>query len=258
MLLAGRNPARFLRLGKVVEVEPADLFATNWPLPVEGVGTLEAYPNRNSLQYLGLYGLHDVDTMFRGTLRYPGWCRMMKTLVDLGWLDLQPPPREVETLGRLTAFLLRRQVAAMTAEEIRQGVAARFQLPPDGDTIQRLEWAGLFSDTRLATHDTILDALAEVLKEKLVYQPRERDMIALLHQFDAVDARGKKLAISSTLVDFGVPGGDSAMARTVSLPAAIAARLILEGGIRTAGVKIPVEPEIYGPVLDELARVGIV
>ena len=82
-------------------------------------------------------------------------------------------------------------------------------------------------------------------------------MIVLLHQFVATLQDGRKQQITSTLVDYGIPNGDSAMARTVSLPAAIAARLVLEGEIQLTGVRIPVDREVYGPVLDELANLGI-
>ena len=101
-----------------------------------------------------------------------------------------------------------------------------------------------------------MDVLAERLAEKCPYAEGERDMIVLHHEFD-VDYDGRGEHVTSTLVDFGVPGGDSAMARTVSLPAAIATRLILEGKITLTGVQIPVVPEIYEPVLAELERFGI-
>jgi saccharopine dehydrogenase-like NADP-dependent oxidoreductase len=59
------------------------------------------------------------------------------------------------------------------------------------------------------------------------------------------------------MVDFGIPGGDSSMARTVSLPLAIATRLIAEGRITMKGVQTPVHAEIYEPVLDELETLNI-
>ena len=59
------------------------------------------------------------------------------------------------------------------------------------------------------------------------------------------------------LVDAGVPRGDSAMSRTVGLPAAIGARLVLDGAIRLSGVLVPVVPEVYDPILNELATLGI-
>ena len=92
----------------------------------------------------------------------------------------------------------------------------------------------------------------------LTYAEGERDMIVLRHEFGVVTASGRRETRTSTLVAFGEPGGDSAMARTVSLPAAVAARLILDGRIASTGVRIPVEPEIYEPVLDALEPMGIV
>jgi saccharopine dehydrogenase (NADP+, L-glutamate forming) len=83
-------------------------------------------------------------------------------------------------------------------------------------------------------------------------------MIVLRHEFGVVDADGRDATRVSTLVAFGDPGGDSAMARTVSLPAAVAARLILDGRITATGVRIPVDAEIYEPVLDALEPMGIV
>jgi saccharopine dehydrogenase-like NADP-dependent oxidoreductase len=102
-----------------------------------------------------------------------------------------------------------------------------------------------------------MDVLALRLQEKCPYEAGERDMIVLHHEFEAAYEGEAREHITSTLVDYGVPGGDSAMARTVSLPAAIAARLILEGRINLAGVQIPVLPEVYDPVLDELETLGI-
>jgi hypothetical protein len=93
--------------------------------------------------------------------------------------------------------------------------------------------------------------------EKLQYEAGERDMIILQHTFIASYGEGKKEKITSSLVDFGIPDGDSSMARTVGLPAAIGTRLILEGKISIDGVHIPIKPEIYTPILEELKTLDI-
>jgi saccharopine dehydrogenase-like NADP-dependent oxidoreductase len=95
------------------------------------------------------------------------------------------------------------------------------------------------------------------MEKKMQYAPGERDMLVLMHAFQAEFPGGKRESISSTMIDYGVPKGDTSMARTVSLPAAVAVRLILEGGIKATGVQIPVTADLYDPVLDELADMGI-
>jgi saccharopine dehydrogenase-like NADP-dependent oxidoreductase len=103
---------------------------------------------------------------------------------------------------------------------------------------------------------TPLDFLVSLALEKLQYEPGERDMVILHHVF-MVEYPDRKEKITSTLVDFGIPHGDTSMARTVGLPAAVATKLILQGRIDLTGVHVPVVPEIYNPVLDELEELGI-
>lgn len=253
VLLAGRNDARYLEDGQVVEVPNRRLFATRHPVPVEGVGVLEAYPNRDSLPYIQLYGIPEARTMYRGTLRYPGWCETWQKFVELGLLDLT----EREDLTGMTyRQLLAQLIGRLGTPDLRRDLAAHLDLPEDSPVLDRFEWLGLLSDDPLPPQRTILDVLAVRMQEKLQYAPGERDMVVLLHDFVA-EYPDRRERIRSWLVDFGIPHGDTAMARTVGLPAAIATRLILQGVIRLTGVHIPVLPEVYQPVLAELEEKGI-
>ena len=131
-------------------------------------------------------------------------------------------------------------------------------LSPESNAIARLQWLGLFSDEKIGVDKiSALDVLANRLDQKLQYNPGERDMLVLVHEFVA-ETKGKREYIRSQMVDFGIPGGDTSMARTVSLPAAIATRMLCEGTIKLTGIKIPVEREIYQPVLEELASMKII
>jgi len=161
-------------------------------------------------------------------------------------------------LGSLTwAQLLARLIRAPGQAPIREEVAAALGLDAGAVEVERLAWLGLFEEQPLpAGARTPLDALVAQMWAKMQYEPHERDMIILKHEFIAVYPDHSE-RITATMVEFGIPGGDSAMARTVGLPAAIASRLILEGAIPLAGVHIPVHPSIYEPVLDELAARGI-
>lgn len=254
---AGKNTARFRENGKQIDVPGPELFTYVDATTVEGVGELEAYPNRDSLAYLDLYGLEGIETMFRGTYRYPGWCRCLKKVVDLGLLEEEPVTYAAgTTFGQWMAEIIK----APAADNPRQRVAQHIKLDPSDDVLDRFEWLGLLSNDPLpitGQQTTRLDILAARMGEKMLYGKGERDMIALVHKFIARFPDGKEEKISSTLIDFGRPDGDSSMARTVSLPAAVGAKLVLTGQITDTGVHIPVKPEIYNPVLNELATMDI-
>jgi saccharopine dehydrogenase-like NADP-dependent oxidoreductase len=252
--MAGRNDARYLKDGKEVFVPGADLFGHRWPLKVADGYEFEAYPNRNSMPYIELYGLAGVRTMLRGTLRNPGWCETLKAIADLGVLrDDSVKPLAAKTV----AGWLRDYVPGAGA--LRTLTATRLGLKESHPILERFAWLGLFDEKPVGlAQGSNLDVLAKQMLDRMAYRPAERDMIVLHHEFRVERRDGRQESVYSTLIDFGVPNGDSAMARTVSLPAAIAVRMVLEGRLRLTGVQIPVVPEVYEPVLAELERLGIV
>ena len=244
VLLAGRNSARYLKDGKEVAVPGPDLFTHYWILNIEGLGKFEAYPNRNSLPYIDTYQLKGISTMYRGTLRNIGWCETLKKIADLGLLD----DKELANIKGLTYRTWVPKAVLSSASGTPSTI------------IKNFEWLGLFSDEPIGLEKgSNIDILVNRMQQKMPYQPGERDMIILKHEFIAEYPKEKRREkIESTLIDFGIPNGDSAMSRTVSLPAAIAAKLILTGKIKALGVQIPVNPEIYKPVLAELETLKIV
>ncbi|MBN1859462.1 saccharopine dehydrogenase NADP-binding domain-containing protein [Candidatus Bipolaricaulota bacterium] len=256
VVMAGKNPARFLEDGKTIDIPGTKLFAHHWPARISGFGTLEVYPNRDSLPYIETYGIPEIKTMFRGTLRYPGWCDTLVKIVELGLLD----DAERDDLGGITFSQLTSRLigAESAAPDLREALAAHLGIPAASKPISDLEWLGFLSDTPLPpAATTLLDVLAMRMLERMTYAPGERDMLVMQHEFIAQYADGSREKTTSTMIDYGVPGGDTSMSRTVGLPAAIATRLILQGEIRLTGVQIPVVPEIYEPVLSELEQLGI-
>jgi saccharopine dehydrogenase-like NADP-dependent oxidoreductase len=255
VLAAGLNSARWLEDGRIVDVPGDELFTHVAAYDVSGVGRLEVYPNRDATAYVATYGIEGVRTMFRGTLRYPGWCETLLAVSRIGLLDGAVRSwRAGTTYGEfMEAF------AEPGTGPVQERVAACAGIGVDGAVAERLRWAGLFSDLPLPSpKGAPIDMLCARLAECLAYEAGESDMIVLRHEFGVVDREGRDASRVSTLVAFGDPGGDTAMARTVSLPAAVAARLILDGRVASTGVRIPVDPEIYDPVLDALEPMGIV
>jgi saccharopine dehydrogenase-like NADP-dependent oxidoreductase len=256
VLMAGRNAARFRREGEVVDIPGPDLFLNYWCVPVEVEGKLipfEAYPNRDSLPYAETYGITAARTMFRGTLRNQGWCATLKKVADLGLLA----ETESDLSGLTYAQFMAKLIGRKSPRGIKQGVARKIGLAPINFIVAAMDWLGLFSNAPLpAGCKSPLDVLTATMLAKMALAPGERDLLILQHQFVA-EFPDHKEKITSTMIDFGIPNGDSSMNRTVGLPAAVGVRLILEGKVASRGVLVPVLPEIYEPALVELERLGL-
>jgi saccharopine dehydrogenase (NADP+, L-glutamate forming) len=252
VVLAGKNPARHLKDGKIIDIPGEDLFANNWLVEIEGFGELEAYPNRDSLPYIDTYGIHGVKVMLRGTLRYPGWCETLKKIAELGLLD----ETDREDLAGITLAQFTSKMVN-SSDDLKSDVAKFLGVERGSAAISNLEWLGLFSDDPIMQGaKSPVDVLAGRMLEMMQYAPGERDMLVMQHEFVAKYPDRKEKTVS-TMIDYGIPDGDTSMSRTVGLPAAIATRLILEGKIDLTGVQVPVTPAIYEPVLDELESMGI-
>ncbi len=254
VLVASRNGAQYLLDGRKVEVQPERLFRDMHVLAVPGAGDFEAYPNRDSISYQEVYGLEGIPTLFRGTLRNMGWCDTIYNFRNQGLMELEEFPVQ----GRTYAQIMRAHLGCGPEADLQAAFAERAGIPRDGLPPHNLAWLGMFSDRPVPGETTtMLDMMGDLMFEKLAYAPGELDMICLFHDFQAAFPDGHKEHITSQLVEFGLEGGDSAMSRTVSLPAAIAAHMLLQGEITEPGVLRPVLPGIYNPVLDELATLNI-
>lgn len=252
VLLASRNSARWLEDGQIVEIPGEELFSNYLYENVEPIGRLEVYPNRDSVPYKDLYGLDEALTVKRGTYRYPGWCDTIKKMIELGLLSEKAVSNGISFKAMLAQLL-----NAAPDADVKSISAKTINQSAESEIIQRLEWLGLFSDQIIPDFDNVLDVLCQQMQDKMNYEDGEKDMIVMRHLFTVENADQTRDQITSTLIDYGIPGGDSSMARTVSLPLAIAVRMIAEGRFKSTGVQIPTIPEIYTPVLAELAELGI-
>lgn len=253
VLEAAVSSARFLRNGQVIEVPGEELFADPEVVEFPAVGKLEGYPNRDSTPYVEIYDIPEVETLFRGTLRNSRHCEAWYPWVKLGLFGKETR----DDLGDLTFNGFMRDLLA-TTDDPRTALAAKLGLEESAPAVANLDWLGMFADESIPLKQGAnLDVLACRMLERCGYEAGERDMIAMQHEFAIRYDDGEK-RVFSTLVEYGVPGGDSAMARTVGIPLAIATRMVLEDRVAERGIVTPVTPEIYNPILDELESLGIV
>jgi len=254
VLLAGKNSARYIKDGQLVEIQSEDLFDNYVIWPIEGLGDFEGYPNRDSVPYIELYGIQSTKTMLRGTLRNIGWCSTLKKVADIGLLDKE----EKDWTGYTYKSFMKSLMDNPEEPDLRKALATYLDLEVNSEILDRFEWLSLLSDEPVPVEKGgAIDILAARMIDKMSLAEGERDMIVLQHTFEAAYPEGHGERITSTLIDYGIPHGDSAMSRTVGLPPAIGTKLILEGKIDKSGVYIPVEPDIYIPVLQELKGLNI-
>ena len=254
VLLASKNASKWLENGKEISIPGEQLFENYYLQDVPGSGTYENYPNRNSLPYKEIYGLKDAKTVYRGTFRMTGWCETLRKIVYLGWLNDKPIKG---FSGKTYADLTRYLIKANINDDLIRVTSKYLGLEIYSAVMKRLEWLGLFSNELLPLDkDNPLDYLNVMTLKKMILDKNERDMIVMYHEFIA-EYPSKKEYITSKLVDYGIPEGNTSIARTVAYPAAIAVKMIFDKKIDISGVHIPVIPEIYNPILDELEEMNI-
>jgi saccharopine dehydrogenase-like NADP-dependent oxidoreductase len=260
VLLASRNNAVLLRDNEIVNVPGKELFAADNCLHAEfgdEIGELEWYYNRDSVKYRDIYNIPEVRTLIRGTYRFPGWCALMHKISNFGFTSMDEVDIVGHTYEQLTRSVLNIDAAA---QNTRDAVAEKLGLASDDAVIDKLVWIGLLDADRKVPDgtNTVLDALCVLFQEKLVYTDGEQDMIVMRHRFEIEHKNGDRQTRTSTMINVGQqPDGFSSMSRTVSLPVAAAVKLILDGTIKLTGVQRPVIPDIYEPVLKEMASLGI-
>jgi len=254
VIMAGTNNAVYLKKGKKVFIEPVNLFKDRYGYNFPGVGELEVYPNRDSISYINIYGIPEAVTMYRGTFRYKGWCETLDAMKMLNMIDDTP---KKDYSGMSYAGFLAEQAGILTSD-LKKAVAAKLGISENAIPVKSLEFLGFFSDELLEySITTPFEITSNRMISRMSLSANERDMVVIQHIFLASRADGKKEVIKSSMLDFGSPSTNTAVARTVALPASIAVKMILEKKINLSGVYRPVVPEIYNPVINELKTLGI-
>lgn len=251
VLLAALNDARYRMNEQEVNVPGSQLLASVKQHPFHSPLNLEGIPNRDSLKYEDLYGLQGVQTMLRGTLRYNGFCELMRAFRAIGLIDLDPLPAQFtnhSTWSQVTLQLLPTNSSLVDRLGDQRVSVERVK--------QALEWLGMFSSEPFIPRASMLDSFCELLQRKLCYGVSERDMVVMQHEFFIGGVDQKEEHISSSLIEYGEVGGFSAMARTVGYPVAVAAEMILDEQTKQFGVQAPLTPDLYNPMLAKLEAIA--
>ncbi|MDT8411236.1 MAG: saccharopine dehydrogenase C-terminal domain-containing protein [Vicingaceae bacterium] len=256
VVLAGQGTVKFIQNHKYKYIPYHKLFRRTEIIDIDGYGKFEGYANRDSLQYREIYGLKDIPTMYRGTLRKPGFCRAWDVFVQLGATDDSYVMEGSENMTN------REFINSFLAYNDSDSVELKFKhylniRQDDVDLFDKFVWLGIFENTKIELKDaTPAQILQHILEQKLSLSPNDKDMIVMWHRF-LFKQDGNFKEIHSSMVVKGDDQTYTAMAKTVGLPVAIATKMILNEVIKTPGVHVPISKEIYEPILNELENYGV-
>ncbi|HLW30681.1 MAG TPA: saccharopine dehydrogenase C-terminal domain-containing protein [Aequorivita sp.] len=258
VVLAGQGgAAEFLQEGRFKYIPYHRLFRRTEFINIEGYGKFEVYANRNSLQYQSVYGLGNILTLYRGTIRRVGYSKAWNMFVQLGMTDdtYTIPDSENLTYREFVNLFL----AYSHTDSIE--LKLRYALNIDQDDLmwEKLVELDLFNKEKTIgiANATPAMALQKILEDKWTLAAEDKDMIVMYHKF-GYKLDGKKYQIDSHMALIGEDQTHTAMAKTVGLPVAIATIKILNGEISTPGVQLPIAKEVYEPILKELEEKGII
>lgn len=254
IVLSGQEgPACFIQEGTFKYIPYHRLFRRTEVIDIEGYGKFEGYANRDSLKYIEKYDLQGVPTVFRGTLRRPGFCRAWDVFVQLGATNDSYVMQHTENMTYkefINSFLYYSR-----EDPVRTKLYQYMHIDQDSDVREKLEWLGIFDDTKIGLKDaTPAQILEHILCQKWALEPGDKDMLVIWHKF-VYREKGKKIPtlLTSSMVVTGDDTLNTAMSKAVGLPLGIAVKMVLSGQIKLEGVYIPTIKEIYEPVLRELA-----
>lgn len=256
VVLAGQGgAAKFIRNNKLKYIPYHHLFERIEEVSIDEFGHFEGYANRDSLSYREVYGLLNIPTMLRGTLRRKGFSDAWNVFVQLGCTDDSYQMEHVAEMSwrdYLNSFL-----DYHDEKSLEQKLCDYLLLDPKGEVMQKLNWLGLFSNEKTGLNKgTPAQILQHLLEQKWKLAPADKDMIVMFHRF-FYELKGKNHELHSSMVYIGKDDVYTAMSDTVGLPVAICTKMILNGTITQKGVCLPVSPDIYNPVLEELSTFGI-
>ena len=246
VVLAGKTGAVYKLNNKTLVLPYHLLFDPDRTVEIPGHGRLSWYANRDSLSYIPLYGLEESSTFIRTTLRHPDFCTGWKKIVELNLTD-ETKQYDTHEMSYKTFFETHLQQNGFIKTDRLSGTETAL-----------LAYLGLYEDEKINNGlCTAADILQMALERRLMLEPEDKDMIIMIHEIGyEIKTQFKK--IRSTLIVKGENSLHTAMAKTVGLPLGIAATLLLQGKIKLSGLHIPVMPEIYAPVLEQLRKEGIV
>jgi saccharopine dehydrogenase-like NADP-dependent oxidoreductase len=254
VILAGQGTAQFIEDGHLKFIPYNRLFTQTCAIHIDDYGTFDGYANRDSIGYKEPYGLSDVKTMLRGTLRQTNYCKAWNVFVKLGLTD---DSYKIKNCNSLNYTSLIQSFLPQGYGSVKEKLITFMGNEIDANIISMLDYLELFDNKPITLNEASpAELLQHLLEEKWVLKPGDKDMIVMQHLFE-YELNGEHKKLTSSLVVIGDDEVHTAMAKTVGLPLAISIKNFLIGKFTLYGVQIPIVKEIYEPLLKELETLGV-
>lgn len=255
VIVAGQGVSMYLEKGRYKYLPYHQLFRRTHKTEVLDYGQFEIYANRDSLKYKSIYGLEGIETIFRGTMRRPGYCEAWDVFVQLGLTD---DTFVMENSAEMTKRQFTNSFLPYAPHiPVEDKLCNYVGISKDSEAFKKIEWLGMFKDEKIGlVNATPAQILQHLIVPKWKFEPHDKDMIVMQHQF-IYEKDGKRKMITSSMAVKGEDPVHTAMSITVGVPVGIAVKLFLHGKLNVTGVHIPIIKEIYAPILEELEAYGI-
>ncbi len=254
VVMAGNGTVKFIQEGRYKYIPYQNVFRRTEVIYIPGHGYFEGYANRDSLKYLELYDLSGIQTLFRGTLRRPGFCKAWDVFVQLGATS---DDYQMENVYEMThRQFINSFLRYNPHDSVELKLAHYLNLSLESEEMYKLKWLGIFEDELVGlAKGTPAQVLEHILKKKWTLNHTDRDIIVMWHKFNYLDSSTPR-EIQAHMVVEGDNENDTAMAKSVGLPLGVCAELILADKLKLTGVHIPTHQKIYLPILEKLNKMG--
>lgn len=257
VVIAGQGgSAKFIEENQFKYIPYNKLFRRTEFIDIDGFGKFEGIANRDSLKYQSVYGLENINTIYRGTLRRVGFSRAWDVFVQIGATDDSYTMENTEEMTYrdfINSFL-----AYSPSDSVELKLRHYLKIEQDDTLWEKLVWLGIFEETKVGLKNaTPAQILQKILEEKWTLEPEDKDMIVMWHKLIYRNKQGETKEVHSSMVSIGEDQTYTAMSNTVGLPVGICCKLILDGTIKSTGVDLPISKKYYEPILKELESFNI-